>query len=651
MTPSLTRNSDCLGHLALRDEMVVASLLNAFAKTEEDFLRLSVECKEFSGACANVVLIFRDTIYVANLGDCRAVLGRGKGRAIGLSRDHKASIEKSRIRKVGGFVKNGRVNGILAISRTIGDREFKDPVSLSSSSSAISPSSSNGSFAGQSPIALRPGQQIAQSPPSSRSNAGPSGSNALAASGGIHVPITRRVSSPNNLILRNVRDNAQSPVRSRSRPGNPLHLTTSSSAPSQTITSSSSGTSTPPHQRQLSNQDASLSLSRDSSPIPYSVASRERSGTSVGVSTLPSAAHSAAAALSAAEKKANKRRSAGPTIPSPHRAETVIASEPNLTESKPSTSVSASPAREGSPKPFKSTRKQKSSSAGSEGSESKSSQDPSSAASSVDCIPELKEAERDEDLEENANGKKIEGSASNDTPDPSNSSKAENQETTPSVEIDGNGKPIASVASNASKGSANSTSFSSSTSSSFDESPSDNAMTPSKSGKPLRKGELSSSSASSDDSEEGEMVVEGMYDVIECYDAESKQKKFGFRKTRPPKDPKYETATVVSAIPEITIMRRTAEDEWLFIASDGFYDLFTSKQTGVAVHRYLTRNGRERLAETVRDLCEEAYTLGSEDDITGIIIQLKPSPENTSSNNPIPSSPAPRSTAAAIAAP
>lgn len=46
---------------------------------------------------------------------------------IELTRDHSASVyeERQRIQKVGGFVKDGRVLGVLEISRTIGDGSFK----------------------------------------------------------------------------------------------------------------------------------------------------------------------------------------------------------------------------------------------------------------------------------------------------------------------------------------------------------------------------------------------------------------------------------------------------------------------------------------------------------------------------------------------
>jgi protein phosphatase 2C family protein 2/3 len=85
----------------------------------------------------------------ANAGDSRSVLGV-KGRAKPLSFDHKpqnegtcSSVhqplrqadtrtgEKARISAAGGFVDFGRVNGNLALSRAIGDFEFKKSADLS----------------------------------------------------------------------------------------------------------------------------------------------------------------------------------------------------------------------------------------------------------------------------------------------------------------------------------------------------------------------------------------------------------------------------------------------------------------------------------------------------------------------------------------
>lgn len=67
------------------------------------------------------------TLYVANVGDCRAVIGTWDGQAVELTKDHKASLpeEKARIEASGGFVHNGRLDGILAISRGFGDLAHK----------------------------------------------------------------------------------------------------------------------------------------------------------------------------------------------------------------------------------------------------------------------------------------------------------------------------------------------------------------------------------------------------------------------------------------------------------------------------------------------------------------------------------------------
>jgi protein phosphatase PTC1 len=61
---------------------------------------------------AEVKRAAKRTLYTANVGDARAVLGRG-GRAVRLTYDHKGSDAKEakRITDAGGFVMNNRVNG------------------------------------------------------------------------------------------------------------------------------------------------------------------------------------------------------------------------------------------------------------------------------------------------------------------------------------------------------------------------------------------------------------------------------------------------------------------------------------------------------------------------------------------------------------
>lgn len=68
-------------------------------------------------------------LYTANAGDARAVLGRASG-AIRLSYDHKGTdkAEQKRVESCGGFVLNGRVSGMLAVTRALGDHMLKDSV-------------------------------------------------------------------------------------------------------------------------------------------------------------------------------------------------------------------------------------------------------------------------------------------------------------------------------------------------------------------------------------------------------------------------------------------------------------------------------------------------------------------------------------------
>lgn len=80
-------------------------------------------CALPDGSAALTALVRGSTLYVASTGDSRAVLCRA-GCAVPLTHDHKPTdpAEQERIRRCGGFVSdNGRVNGILAVSRAIGD--------------------------------------------------------------------------------------------------------------------------------------------------------------------------------------------------------------------------------------------------------------------------------------------------------------------------------------------------------------------------------------------------------------------------------------------------------------------------------------------------------------------------------------------------
>jgi protein phosphatase PTC1 len=69
----------------------------------------------------------RRVLYCANAGDARGVLCRG-GKAVRLTYDHKGSDkqEAKRVTDAGGFMMSGRVNGVLAVTRSLGDSSMKE---------------------------------------------------------------------------------------------------------------------------------------------------------------------------------------------------------------------------------------------------------------------------------------------------------------------------------------------------------------------------------------------------------------------------------------------------------------------------------------------------------------------------------------------
>lgn len=65
-------------------------------------------------------------LYTANVGDARIILCRA-GKALRLSYDHKGSdeTEGKRVASAGGLILNNRVNGVLAVTRALGDAYMK----------------------------------------------------------------------------------------------------------------------------------------------------------------------------------------------------------------------------------------------------------------------------------------------------------------------------------------------------------------------------------------------------------------------------------------------------------------------------------------------------------------------------------------------
>ncbi|KAJ4727876.1 Protein phosphatase 2C-like protein [Melia azedarach] len=108
-------------------EGVEKSLRKAYLLAD---LALADDCSvsSSSGTTALTALIFGRLLMVANAGDCRAVLCR-KGEAIDMSEDHRPIYpsERRRVEELGGFVDDGYLNGVLSVSRALGDWDMKLP--------------------------------------------------------------------------------------------------------------------------------------------------------------------------------------------------------------------------------------------------------------------------------------------------------------------------------------------------------------------------------------------------------------------------------------------------------------------------------------------------------------------------------------------
>ena len=106
---------------------------------EEELASYAGEEKSHYGGCtATTAIITKDEIYCANAGDSRTVLSVN-GKAENLSDDHKPDNleEKKRIQNAGCYVEGGRVNSTLAVSRALGDFDYKRHPSFNAKFQAV----------------------------------------------------------------------------------------------------------------------------------------------------------------------------------------------------------------------------------------------------------------------------------------------------------------------------------------------------------------------------------------------------------------------------------------------------------------------------------------------------------------------------------
>jgi len=115
-----------------RANSVPDAIVQAFQSTDEEMIRNNIL---MSGCTACVCVLHEEkrarVVYTAHLGDSRAVLARGgKAQRLTSVTDHKATdpLEGKRVIEAGGQIVNDRVNGMLAMTRALGDFLLKMPV-------------------------------------------------------------------------------------------------------------------------------------------------------------------------------------------------------------------------------------------------------------------------------------------------------------------------------------------------------------------------------------------------------------------------------------------------------------------------------------------------------------------------------------------
>jgi len=108
------------------------AITEIYQQTDAEFLKASSSIYRDDGSTASTAVLVGHNLYVANVGDSRAVMSKA-GEAIPLSEDHKPnrSDERERIEQAGGNVMwagTWRVGGVLAVSRAFGNRLLKQYV-------------------------------------------------------------------------------------------------------------------------------------------------------------------------------------------------------------------------------------------------------------------------------------------------------------------------------------------------------------------------------------------------------------------------------------------------------------------------------------------------------------------------------------------
>lgn len=125
-----------------RNEDIVAGIHSGFLRLDEKmrYLPELASGDDKSGTTAVVAFISSEHVYIANCGDSRAILCRNE-QPVFCTQDHKPILpgEKQRIQNAGGSVMIQRVNGSLAVSRALGDYDYKSSKELGQCEQLVSP--------------------------------------------------------------------------------------------------------------------------------------------------------------------------------------------------------------------------------------------------------------------------------------------------------------------------------------------------------------------------------------------------------------------------------------------------------------------------------------------------------------------------------
>lgn len=117
---------EALEHVNLNDKEKVTEIIK---DTFLNFDRIHYESASH-GTTASIVLLTDSLIYQVNLGDSKSIVFTTElgGHIVSETKDHSLTVtndEPERIKSAGGYVQYNRVLGMLAVTRSFGDFEFK----------------------------------------------------------------------------------------------------------------------------------------------------------------------------------------------------------------------------------------------------------------------------------------------------------------------------------------------------------------------------------------------------------------------------------------------------------------------------------------------------------------------------------------------